>query len=62
MLPTKLKALDDYINEALYNGWIRESKSPTSIPIGIDIYSIVDLISKSFVSSFGLSPYINKKH
>ena len=31
--PAKLKALDDYINEALYNGWIRESKSPTGIPI-----------------------------
>ena len=31
MLPAKLKALDDYINEALYNGWIQESKSLTSI-------------------------------
>src|SRR5213083_383038 len=31
--PTKLKALDDYINEALHNGWIQESKSPTGIPI-----------------------------
>ena len=33
MLPAKLKALDDYINEALRNGWIQESKSPTGAPI-----------------------------
>ena len=33
MSPAELKALDDYINEALYNGWIRESKSPTGILI-----------------------------
>src|SRR5436190_1542338 len=33
MLPAKLKALDDYINEALRNGWIRELKSLTGIPI-----------------------------
>ena len=33
MSPAKLKALDDYINEALRNGWIRELKSLTGIPI-----------------------------
>ena len=33
MSPAELKALDDYINEALHNGWIRESKSPTGVPI-----------------------------
>jgi len=33
MSPTKLKALDDYIIEALRKGWIWESKSPTGVPI-----------------------------
>ena len=33
MSPAELKALDDYINEALRNGWIRESKSPAGAPI-----------------------------
>jgi hypothetical protein len=31
--PAELKALDKYINEALANKWIRESKSPAGAPI-----------------------------
>ena len=31
--PAELKALEDYINEALAKGWIQESKSPTSTSI-----------------------------
>src|SRR5207247_5983738 len=33
MSPAELKALDDYINEALAKGWIQESQSPTGAPI-----------------------------
>ena len=33
MSPAELKALEDYINDALTKGWIRESKSPASVPI-----------------------------
>ena len=33
MSPAKLKALEDYINDALTKGWIRESKSPASVPV-----------------------------
>jgi hypothetical protein len=33
MSPAELKALDNYINEALANGWIRESKSPAGAPV-----------------------------
>ena len=31
--PAELKALEDYINNALAKGWIRESKSPVGVPI-----------------------------
>ena len=31
--PAELKALEDYINDALAKGWIRESKSPASAPV-----------------------------
>ena len=31
--PAELKALDEYINEALAKGWIRESQSPAGAPI-----------------------------
>src|SRR5437667_3666858 len=33
MSSAKLKALEDYINDTLTKGWIRESKSPASIPV-----------------------------
>ena len=33
MSPAELKALDNYINDALANGWIRESQSPIGAPI-----------------------------
>src|SRR2546430_12523243 len=33
MSPAELKALEDYINNALTKGWIRESKSPTGVPV-----------------------------
>ena len=33
MSPAELKALEEYINDALAKGWIRESKSPTGAPI-----------------------------
>ena len=33
MSPAELRALEDYINEALAKGWIRESKSPAGAPI-----------------------------
>ena len=33
MSPAELKVLDDYINEALAKGWIRESKSSAGAPI-----------------------------
>ena len=33
MSPAELKALDEYINKALKNGWIRESQSPAGAPI-----------------------------
>ena len=33
MSPTELKALDDYIKEALAKGWICESQSPAGAPI-----------------------------
>ena len=33
MSPAELKALDDYINDTLAKGWIRESKSPAGIPV-----------------------------
>lgn len=33
MSPAELKALDDYINDALGKGWIRESQSPAGAPI-----------------------------
>ena len=29
----KLKALDNYLKEAIAKGWIKESQSPTSVPI-----------------------------
>jgi len=31
--PAELKVLDDYINEALAKGWIRESQSPAGAPV-----------------------------
>ena len=31
--PAELKALEDYINDALAKGWIRDSKSPAGAPI-----------------------------
>ena len=31
--PAELKALEEYINEALAKGWIQESKSPAGTPI-----------------------------
>jgi len=31
--PAELKALEDYINEALAKGWIQESKSPAGAPV-----------------------------
>ena len=31
--PAELKALEDYINDALTKGWIRESKSPAGVPV-----------------------------
>src|SRR5437667_11435472 len=33
MSSAKLKALEDYINDTLTKGWIRESKSPASVPV-----------------------------
>ena len=33
MSPAELKALEDYINDALAKGWIRESKSPVGVPV-----------------------------
>jgi len=33
MSPAELKALDDYIKEALAKGWIHESQSPAGTPI-----------------------------
>ena len=33
MSPAELKALEEYINEALAKGWIRKSKSPTRAPV-----------------------------
>jgi hypothetical protein len=33
MSPAKLKVLDEYINDALAKGWIRESKSSAGAPI-----------------------------
>jgi reverse transcriptase-like protein len=33
MSPAELKVLEEYINNALANGWIRESKSPAGAPI-----------------------------
>src|SRR5438045_6573265 len=33
MSPTELKALDDYIKEALAKGWIHKSQSPAGAPI-----------------------------
>jgi transposase InsO family protein len=33
MSPAELKALDEYINDALAKGWIRESQSPAGAPI-----------------------------
>ena len=33
MSPAELKALDNYINDALAKGWIRESQSPAGAPI-----------------------------
>ena len=33
MSPAELKALDDYIKDALAKGWIHESQSPTGTPI-----------------------------
>jgi hypothetical protein len=32
------------------------------IPVGLDLYSIVDLVSISFVKSLGLSPYTKLKY
>ena len=33
MSPAELKALEEYLDEALAKGWIRESKSPAGAPI-----------------------------
>ena len=33
MSPAELKALEDYINNTLAKGWIRESKSSVSAPV-----------------------------
>ena len=33
MSPAELKALDDYIEDALAKGWIRKSQSPAGTPI-----------------------------
>ena len=33
MSPAELKALEEYINEALAKGWIHESKSPSGAPV-----------------------------
>src|SRR5437667_4106919 len=33
MSSAKLKALEDYINDTLTKGWIRESKSPAGVPV-----------------------------
>ena len=33
MSPAELKALDDYIKDALTKGWIHESQSPAGAPI-----------------------------
>ena len=33
MSPAELKALEEYINDALAKGWIRESKSPAGAPV-----------------------------
>ena len=33
MSPAELKALENYIKDALANGWIRESQSPAGAPI-----------------------------
>ena len=33
MSPAELKALEEYLQEALDKGWIRESQSPAGAPI-----------------------------
>ena len=33
IFPAELKALEDYINDTLAKGWIRESKSPIGVPV-----------------------------
>ena len=52
------KTIDTWVEVSPLNQW----SCHHHIPVGLDSYSMVDLISISFIKLFGLSPCMNKKH
>ena len=66
-MPTPYHETDDFRIKKTINIWCKVSplnqwSRRRRIPVGLDSYSMVDLISCSFVKSFGLEPCIQPSY